>query len=147
MSNSRTLFVLLLVASLAACGGDGDGGASKRNRPPLALLTISPASGAAPLTIACSGDRSSDVDGTITAYAWDFGDGSRATGLGVEHTYATVGEFVVTLQVTDDKGATGTASAQVVATGSSAVYDGSLFDAATYLDEPSSGTLDVTPLE
>ena len=141
------MFVLLLVASLAACGGGGDGGAGKRNRPPVALLTISPTSGASPLTIACSGDRSSDVDGTITAYAWDFGDGSRVTGLSVEHTYAAVGEFVVTLQVTDDKAATGTASATVVATGSSAVYNGSLFDAATYLDEPSSGTLDVTPLE
>ena len=147
MSSSRTLIVLVLVATLAACGGGGNGAAGKRNRPPVALLAISPANGAAPLTIACSGDRSSDVDGTITAYAWDFGDGSGATGLRVEHSYATVGEFVVTLKVTDDKGATGTASARVVATASSAVYNASLFDAATYLDEPSSGTLDVTPLQ
>lgn len=110
-------------------------------------MTISPGSGAAPLTVVCSGERSSDVDGAISAYAWDFGDGSRATGPSVEHTYATVGEFRVTLTVTDDRGATGTASAGVVATGSEAVYNGSLFDQATYLDEPSSGTFDVTALQ
>lgn len=146
MSNSRILVLLLLVATLAACGGNGDGGGHKRNKPPVALLSLSPTSGPAPLLIAGSGDRSSDVDGTITGYAWEFGDGSRAEGPRVEHTYATVGEFVVTLTVTDDKGATGTTSGSVVVTGSLAVYNGALFDEATYLDEPSSGTLDSTPL-
>jgi PKD repeat protein len=144
MSSSRALIVLLLVASLAACGG---GGAGKRNKAPVAVPAISPTSGAAPLTVVCSGQRSSDVDGAISEYAWDFGDGSRATGLSVEHTYVSVGEFLVTLKVTDDKGASGTASAGVVATGSAAVYNGSLFDQATYLDEPSSGTLDVTTFQ
>jgi PKD repeat protein len=143
MSSSRIAILLLLAASLAACGGNGGG---QHNRSPVARLTISPTSGDAPLAISGSGDASSDADGTITSYAWDFGDGSRATGPRVEHTYTTVGEFVVTLTVTDDQGATGTASGSVVATGSLAVYNGSLFDQATYLDEPSSGTLDTTPL-
>jgi PKD repeat protein len=146
MSNSRAPIVLLLVATLAACGGGG-GSAGKHNKPPVAVLTVAPATGAVPLTVVCSGERSSDVDGTISDYAWDFGDGSQATGPRVEHTYATVGEFRVTLKVTDDKGATGTASSGAVATGLQAVYNGSLFDAATYLDEPSSGTLDETPLD
>lgn len=147
MSNSRIPTLWLLSASLAACGGDGDEGAQNRNRPPVAQLTVAPTSGAAPLTIAASGDGSSDADGTISAYAWDFGDGSGATGPQVQHTYATVGEFVVTLTVTDNQQATATASGSVVATGTSAVYNGSLFDAATYLDEPSSGTFDATPLQ
>lgn len=145
MSNSRTLALLLLVATLAACGGNGGG--HTHNKPPLAVLTLSTTSGPAPLTVTASGEASSDADGTITAYAWNFGDGSLAAGARVEHTYATVGEFLVTLTVTDDQGATGTASGRLVATGSSAVYDGSLFDEATYLDEPSSGTLDSTPLQ
>jgi PKD repeat protein len=147
MSSSRIAVLLLLAASLAACGGNGDGNAGDRNQPPVARLTLSPTSGTAPLTIAGSSAGSSDADGTITGYAWDFGDGSGATGAQVEHTYSTVGEFVVTLTVTDDEGATGAASASAVATGSSAVYNGSLFDAATYLDAPSSGTLDATPLQ
>jgi PKD repeat protein len=147
MSNSRTLALLLVVATLAACGGSGGGGGDTHNKPPVALLTLSTTSGPAPLTVTASGEASSDADGTITAYAWNFGDGSRAAGARVEHTYATVGEFVVTLTVTDDQGATGTVSGRLVVTGSSAVYDGSLFDEAIYLDEASSGTLDSTPLQ
>lgn len=139
--------LLVLVAALAACGGDGDGGGHKHNKAPVALLTLSATSGPAPLAITASGEASSDADGTITGYAWDFGDGSQATGPRVEHTYATVGEFVVTLTVTDDQGTTGSTSGRVVATGSSAVYDGSLFDEATYQDEPSSGTFDSTQLQ
>lgn len=145
MSNSRILVLLVLVAALAACGGDGGG--HTHNKAPVALLTLSATSGPAPLAITASGEASSDADGTITGYAWEFGDGSQATGPRVEHTYATVGEFVVILTVTDDQGTTGSTSGRVVATGSSAVYDGSLFDEATYQDEPSSGTFDSTQLQ
>jgi len=146
MSSSRLAILLLLAASLAACGGNGGGG-GPHNQLPVARLTVSPTSGDAPLMISASGDGSSDADGTIANYAWDFGDGSVATGPRVAHTYATVGEFLIRLTVTDDAGATGTASGSVVATGSSAVYNGSLFEQATYLDEPSSGTLDQTLLQ
>jgi hexosaminidase len=146
MSNSRVLVILLLAATLAACGGGGGGG-HKHNKPPVALLSLSPTCGPAPLSIVGSADGSSDVDGTITGYAWEFGDGSQATGPRVEHTYTSAGEYVVRLTVTDDQGASGTASGSVVVTGSSAAYNASLFDEATYLDEPSSGTLDSTPLQ
>ena len=48
---------------------------------------------------------SSDPDGTIASYSWDFGDGSAAaTGATVMHTYATDGQYTVTLTVTDDLG-------------------------------------------
>jgi PKD repeat protein len=147
MSSSRTLALLLLVATLAGCGGGSGAGGHKHNKPPLALLSLSPTSGPAPLSITGSGDGSSDVDGTITGYAWEFGDGTQATGPQVEHTYTTAGEYVVILTVTDDQGATGAASGSVVVTGSSAAYNASLFDEATYLDEPGSGTFDVTPLQ
>ena len=66
----------------------------------------------------CSFDASgsSDLDGTITSYAWNFGDGSAGQGVQVAHTYAAAGTYPVTLTVTDDGGATGTLTANVTVT-------------------------------
>lgn len=47
-------------------------------------------------------------DGSIEAYAWDFADGTSATGEVVTHSYDATGEKTVTLTVTDDDGKTGT---------------------------------------
>jgi len=43
-----------------------------------------------------------DLDGTITSYTWNFGDGTSATGDGVDHTYTTDGIFNVSLVVKDN---------------------------------------------
>ncbi len=51
------------------------------------------------------GAGSSDVDGTVVSYAWDFGDGSTSDLMEATHTYAAGGMFDVTLTVTDDDGA------------------------------------------
>lgn len=56
---------------------------------------------------------SSDPDGGIIAYDWDFGDGAVAGGMTASHTFATVGTYAVTLTVTDDAGATGAFSQEV----------------------------------
>ena len=53
-----------------------------------------------PLTFDASG--SVDRDGRIIAYDWDFGDGSKATGVKVTHAYAKSGTYTVKLTVTDD---------------------------------------------
>jgi serine protease len=48
------------------------------------------------------GSNSYDSDGSIIIYAWDFGDGSTGTGITLNHTYSSAGEYTVTLTVTDD---------------------------------------------
>ncbi len=48
------------------------------------------------------GSGSSDPDGAITSWAWDFGDGTQASGMNVRHRYPASGQFPVTLTVTDD---------------------------------------------
>ena len=60
------------------------------------------------------GSNSSDSDGTIVSYEWDFDDGSAPeSGESVTHTYSSTGSFVVTLMVTDDCGASSLATAEV----------------------------------
>ena len=75
------------------------------------VLNISPT---ARFTYTCSGwqckfdaSGSSDPDGSIASYSWNFGDGSGATGSIVTHIYNAAAKFTVTLTVADNRGATG----------------------------------------
>ncbi|UCG36336.1 MAG: immune inhibitor A, partial [Candidatus Bathyarchaeota archaeon] len=49
--------------------------------------------------------NSYDLDGTVTQYFWDFGDGTNSTGATTDHAYSASGAFTVTLIVTDNDGA------------------------------------------
>lgn len=61
------------------------------------------------------GSASTDADGTIASYAWDYGDGNTATGADPQpHTYATSGTKTVKLTVTDNQGGVGTATKQIL---------------------------------
>ncbi|MFL6139376.1 MAG: PKD domain-containing protein [Frankiaceae bacterium] len=73
-------------------------------------------------TLTCSFDAggSFDSDGTIVSYAWDFGDGATGTGKTTTHPYGSAGSRTVTLTVTDNQGATGTAT-KVVTPGAAAI--------------------------
>ncbi|MFI2650276.1 PKD domain-containing protein [Micromonospora fulviviridis] len=88
----------------------GSGGAA--NQPPVAQL-VPTCSG---LVCTFSGAGSTDADGAIQDHRWDFGDGSTDDTVSVpttSHTYAAAGTYPVTLTVTDDRGATGTATVDV----------------------------------
>src|SRR5262249_52064806 len=82
------------------------------------VLTVTPSSGTAPLFVTADGSGSTDSDGTITAYRFDFGDGTVVgpqPGSSATHTYAVAGNYTVTLQVTDNLGYHNTATKPVTA--------------------------------
>jgi subtilisin len=106
--SNTTLFAPTLVAG----GGGGGGGGGDMNDAPTATFTY------ACVDLACDFDASdsSDSDGSVVGYAWDFGDGNTGTGVTVSHAFGTAGTYTVTLTVTDDDGATGS-DAQSVTVG------------------------------
>ncbi len=62
---------------------------------------------------AFDGGSSSDPDGSIVNYAWDFGDGSTGAGPTTSHAYSAVGNYTVQLTVTDNSGDTNSVTHQV----------------------------------
>ena len=86
---------------------------------PSAVIDVSPEHPAVGQTVAFSALRSGARPGRrLVAWAWTFGDaGASARGVRVTHAYPAAGTYVVTLVVTDDRGATGTARATLTVEG------------------------------
>ncbi|PPD33554.1 MAG: PKD domain-containing protein [Methylomonas sp.] len=85
--------------------------------PPTASLTATPVIGNSPLTVTLNGSGSKDSDGSITAYNWNFGDGTTASGnASTSHVYQTAGTYTATLTVTDNSGLTSSATQTIQAT-------------------------------
>jgi chitodextrinase len=110
----------VLTATAADAGGNEgtstitvtvDNGAA--NQAPTAVVSASPTSGLAPLTVFFNGAGSFDPDGAVVSYAWDFGDGTTGSGPTVSHTYAGRGNYSAKLTVTDTQGATGSATVTI----------------------------------
>lgn len=83
------------------------------NQPPTARISASVHSGTSPLVVLFDASASSDLDGAVTSYQWNFGDSETSSGSKVPHTFITtnpVEVFTVTLTVTDDDGATSQAT-------------------------------------
>jgi len=93
-------------ATTPACGG---GGAPHANAGPDKSVQSLTAT-------LFDGSGSTDTGGTITAYAWAFGDGTTAAGKQVSHAYRTPGAYVATLTVTDNTGLRASDAANVTVT-------------------------------
>jgi glucose/arabinose dehydrogenase len=88
------------------------------NQPPTAVITATPTNGPLPLAVSFDGTGSSDPEGKPLTYSWDLnGDGTfgDATGPTASYTYTTAGVYHPVLQVTDDQGASDTATVTVTA--------------------------------
>ncbi|MCU4140519.1 MAG: hypothetical protein MW690_000994 [Methanophagales archaeon] len=73
------------------------------NQPPKASFTFSPKNPLVNEEITFDASASTDPDGSIVSYEWDFGDGETASGKVVTHAYSDAGSYTVTLTVTDDE--------------------------------------------
>jgi len=75
--------------------------------PPVADISA-PSTALVGEVVTFDGSGSSDSDGTIVSYSWEFGDTNTDTGVTVTHAYATTGNYTVNLTVTDNDGLNGT---------------------------------------
>jgi len=86
----------------------------KGNQPPRASFTTSASWVRPGDSVTFNASSSSDPDGMIRSYIWDFGDGSAGNGSVVQHRYGQAGTFRVLLTVVDDQGATDSATSYIV---------------------------------
>ncbi len=97
-------------SKVGSCGtGGGDTGGGDNNVSPTANANGT-YSGLAGASIIFSSAGSDDSDGTISTYAWNFGDGSTSSLENPSHAYANAGTYTVSLTVTDNDGAIGSST-------------------------------------
>jgi len=111
-SGAATYILKVCEAATTICSNPATaqfaGGAPTTNAPPNAAFT--PVCDAAGCRFS---DGSSDTDGNVTAWRWDFGDGDSSTQRNPSHTFGSAGTYQVRLTVTDDRGGEGATTKQV----------------------------------
>jgi subtilisin family serine protease len=98
-----------MLYTLTGDGGGGEDPPPAENQAPVAEFSFTTNE----LTASFDGSASSDTDGTIVSYSWNFGDGTTGSGVTTSRTYAAAGTYNVVLTVTDNEGATGSKTRSV----------------------------------
>lgn len=93
----------LLPAAAQGCGSIETRRLVTVNAPPAPVIDV-PGRVAAGALVLLDAAASTDPDGAITGFAWDFGDGTTATGVQAQHRFTRAGSYTVTLAATDDAG-------------------------------------------
>ncbi|MDH5632311.1 MAG: S8 family serine peptidase [Gammaproteobacteria bacterium] len=88
------------------------GGSTPTNNPPTASFSYN----CTDLNCSFDASASTDSDGSIVSYAWNFGDGANGSGVTIGHSYASANSYQVSLTVTDNQGAISTSSQTVTVT-------------------------------
>lgn len=83
------------------------------NEKPKPNFTVSPNEGVVPLKVRFDASSAVDSDGRIVNYSWGFDDGGTDSGKIVTHTFNSVGNYQVELQVTDNDGAKAMSSIKI----------------------------------
>ncbi|MGI8549495.1 MAG: PQQ-dependent sugar dehydrogenase, partial [Dehalococcoidia bacterium] len=84
------------------------------NTPPTAEAAATPTSGLAPLTVQFASAGTTDPDGDLLSYSWDFGDGTpKATTANPSHSYTSNGAYTATLTVDDGHSLTSSATVTI----------------------------------
>jgi PKD repeat protein len=106
--------------------------AATTSQPPVAVVTATPTSGSVSLPVNFSAGGSYDPDGSISAYEWNFGNGTPlAYGTDVSHTYTTAGTYTASLKVTDNSGLSSTKTVTITATSTTSVTSSTQMFAST----------------
>lgn len=100
------LFLTLDAATPTGMGAEAANCGVTVNLPPVARASSSATGGEAPLVVDLDGTASTDSDGSITSYDWNWA-GEQASGATPRVTFGA-GTHSITLTVTDDEGATAT---------------------------------------
>ncbi|MDX1459678.1 MAG: PKD domain-containing protein [Xanthomonadales bacterium] len=118
------------------------------SRPKLSVTYRVPAGNTDPVAsfthscteLACNfSDTSTDADGSITGWSWDFGDGNGSTAQNPAHSFASAGSYTVSLTVTDDDGLTDNTSTLVTVS-----VPPAFVDAVAAADLPGTGSVSGT---
>ncbi len=104
----RAMGLILAAALVGAACGDDSTGPDPENAAPTADFSSSCADLSCTFT-----DLSTDSDGDVTSYAWQFGSAGTSTQKNPSYTFAAAGAVNVTLTVTDNGGAEGTRTRSV----------------------------------
>ncbi len=103
-----------VTATSGGTTGDATVTLSAANQPPVANFSFSPTAPSVGQLVFFNASTSTDADGSIVSYDWDFGNGATGTGREASFIYNVAQSYVVVLTVTDDDGARGSFSRTIV---------------------------------